>query len=317
MASFPMTPRGQQLLKDELKRLREVERPKNVRDIEEARAHGDLKENAEYHAAKERQGFIEGRSREIEAVLAQAEVIDPAKLSGTKVVFGATVKLTDTDSGDEVTYTIVGDYEGDIKEKRIAISAPLARAMIGREQGETVSRSRPARARASTRSRAFGSTPSSRARGSVGRLSRPSRPRPARRPGRPCRRRPGTQPKGHQQPKTYQKKHPTRHPPRGSRELSAGSPPCTRAPGPRSCHRPSCNRSTRSSNRCPARSAGRGPACTPTAKRRRGNRRRARGRQHEENAWAGVGLPRVAGLVKASRRRGSWGTFPACRSCDL
>lgn len=139
MPSFPMTPRGQQVLKDELKRLREVERPKNVQDIEEARAHGDLKENAEYHAAKERQGFIEGRSRELEAVLAQAEVIDPAKLSGTKVVFGATVKLTDTDSGDEVTYSIVGDYEGDIKEKRISISAPLARAMIGREEGDTVS----------------------------------------------------------------------------------------------------------------------------------------------------------------------------------
>ena len=139
MASFPMTPRGQQLLKDELKRLREVERPKNVRDIEEARAHGDLKENAEYHAAKEKQGFIEGRSREIEAVLAQADVIDPGKLSGTKVVFGATVKLTDTDSGDDVTYTIVGEYEADIKQSRIAISAPLARAMIGREQGETVS----------------------------------------------------------------------------------------------------------------------------------------------------------------------------------
>jgi transcription elongation factor GreA len=139
MPSFPMTPRGQQLLKDELKRLREVERPKNVRDIEEARAHGDLKENAEYHAAKEKQGFIEGRSREIEAVLAQADVIDPGKLSGTKVVFGATVKLTDTDSGDEVTYTIVGEYEADIKQSRIAISAPLARAMIGREQGDTVS----------------------------------------------------------------------------------------------------------------------------------------------------------------------------------
>jgi transcription elongation factor GreA len=139
VASFPMTPRGQQLLKDELKRLREVERPKNVRDIEEARAHGDLKENAEYHAAKEKQGFIEGRSREIEAVLAQADVIDPAKLSGTKVVFGATVKLTDTDSGDDVTYTIVGEYEADIKQSRIAISAPLARAMIGREQGDTVS----------------------------------------------------------------------------------------------------------------------------------------------------------------------------------
>jgi transcription elongation factor GreA len=139
MPSFPMTPRGQQRLKDELKRLREVERPKNVRDIEEARAHGDLKENAEYHAAKEKQSFIEGRSREIEAVLAQADVIDPGKLSGTKVVFGATVKLTDADSGDEVIYTIVGEYEADIKQSRIAISAPLARAMIGREQGDTVS----------------------------------------------------------------------------------------------------------------------------------------------------------------------------------
>jgi len=135
---FPMTPRGQQVLKDELKRLREVERPKNVRDIEEARAHGDLKENAEYHAAKERQSFIEGRSREIEAILAQAEVIDPAKLSGSRVVFGAIVKLTDTDSGDQVTYQIVGDYEADVKLGRIAVSAPLARAMIGKEQGDTV-----------------------------------------------------------------------------------------------------------------------------------------------------------------------------------
>jgi transcription elongation factor GreA len=133
-----MTPRGQQALREELKHLREVERPKNVQDIEEARAHGDLRENAEYHAAKEKQGFIEGRSREIEAVLAQAEVIDPAKLSGTRVVFGATVQLTDTDSGDETTYTIVGDYESDIKLGRLAISAPVARALIGKEQGDTV-----------------------------------------------------------------------------------------------------------------------------------------------------------------------------------
>ena len=138
MAKFPMTPRGQQALRDELKHLREVERPKNVQDIEEARAHGDLRENAEYHAAKEKQGFIEGRSREIDSVLAQAEVIDPAKLSGTRVVFGATVLLTDTDSGEETTYTIVGDYESDIKLGRIAISAPLARAMIGRDEGDTV-----------------------------------------------------------------------------------------------------------------------------------------------------------------------------------
>ena len=138
MAKFPMTPRGQQTLREELKRLREVERPKNVQDIEEARAHGDLRENAEFHAAKEKQSFIEGRSREIEAVLAQAEVIDPGKLSGSRVVFGATVKLTDTETSEDITYTIVGDYEGDIKLGRIAISAPLARAIIGREQGDSV-----------------------------------------------------------------------------------------------------------------------------------------------------------------------------------
>jgi transcription elongation factor GreA len=134
-----MTPRGLQMLRDELKQLREVERPKNVRDIEEARAHGDLRENAEYSAAKERQAFIEGRSREVEGTIALAEVIDPGKLSGSRVVFGATVKLSDTDSGDEVTYTIVGEHEADIKQGRIAISAPLARAMIGREEGDTVS----------------------------------------------------------------------------------------------------------------------------------------------------------------------------------
>ena len=135
---YPMTPRGVETLKEELKRLREVERPKNVQDIEEARAHGDLRENAEFHAAKERQAFIEGRSRQIDSILAQAEVIDPAKLSGTRVVFGATVKLTDTDTGDEVTYSIVGDFEADIKLSKIAISAPLARALIGREEGDTV-----------------------------------------------------------------------------------------------------------------------------------------------------------------------------------
>ena len=134
-----MTPRGIQGLREELKRLREVERPKNVRDIEEARAHGDLRENSEFHAAKERQAFIEGRSRELDGILAMAEIIDPAKLSGSRVVFGATVKLADTDSGDEITYSIVGDYEADIKQGRIQISAPLARALIGREVGDTVS----------------------------------------------------------------------------------------------------------------------------------------------------------------------------------
>jgi transcription elongation factor GreA len=135
---LPMTPRGQKKLRDELKRLREVERPKNVQDIEIARAHGDISENAEYAAAKERQAFIEGRIREVEGMIALSEVIDPGKLSGSRVVFGATVRLADTDSGEEVVYSIVGDHEGDIKEGRIAISAPLARALIGHEAGDTV-----------------------------------------------------------------------------------------------------------------------------------------------------------------------------------
>ena len=135
---IPMTPQGQKRLREELKRLREVERPKNVHDIEVARGHGDLSENAEYHAAKERQSFIEGRIRELEGTIALAEVIDPGKLSGSRVVFGATVRLADTESGEETVYRIVGDHEGDIKEGRIAVSAPLARALIGREEGDTV-----------------------------------------------------------------------------------------------------------------------------------------------------------------------------------
>lgn len=135
---IPMTPQGQRRLREELKRLREVERPKNVQDIEIARGHGDISENAEYHAAKERQSFLEGRIRELEGTIALAEVIDPAKLSGSRVVFGATVRLADTDSGEETVYSIVGDHEGDIKGGRIAISAPLARALIGREEGDTV-----------------------------------------------------------------------------------------------------------------------------------------------------------------------------------
>jgi transcription elongation factor GreA len=135
---IPMTPRGQKRLREELKRLREVERPKNVLDIETARAHGDISENAEYAAAKERQSFIEGRIREVDGMIALSEVIDPAKLSGSRVVFGATVRLTDTESGEETVYSIVGDHEGDIKEGRIAVSAPLARALIGREEGDTV-----------------------------------------------------------------------------------------------------------------------------------------------------------------------------------
>jgi transcription elongation factor GreA len=133
---FPMTPRGQTLLKDELKRLKEIERPAVIKAIEEARAHGDLSENAEYSAAKERQSFIEGRIRELEAKLAMANVIDPSRLSGEKVVFGATVTLSDGD--DETTYTIVGEDEADIKSGLISISAPVARAIIGREVGDAV-----------------------------------------------------------------------------------------------------------------------------------------------------------------------------------
>jgi transcription elongation factor GreA len=137
-SKIPMTPRGLQLLKDELKRRKEVTRHKIVKDIEEARAHGDLSENAEYSAAKEAQSFNEGRIRELEGTIALANVIDPSKLSGSKIVFGATVSLTDTDSGEEVVYTIVGEHEADIKQKRIAITAPIARALIGREVGDTV-----------------------------------------------------------------------------------------------------------------------------------------------------------------------------------
>lgn len=138
MDRVPMTPKGLQVLREELKNLREVQRPKNVQDIEEARAHGDLRENAEFAAAKEKQAFIEGRTREVEGMIALSEVIDPGKLSGERVVFGATVELEDTETGEKVTYTIVGDHEGDIKQGRIAISAPLARAMIGRDVGDTV-----------------------------------------------------------------------------------------------------------------------------------------------------------------------------------
>jgi transcription elongation factor GreA len=134
---YPMTPRGQQRMKDELKRLKEVARPANVLAIEEARAHGDLSENAEYHAAKEQQSHIAGRITDLETKLALSEVIDPARLSGTRVVFGATVTVADAETDEQTTYTIVGDDEADIKQGLISISAPMTRAMIGREVGDT------------------------------------------------------------------------------------------------------------------------------------------------------------------------------------
>ena len=137
MATIPLTRRGAELLKDELHRLKSVERHAVIRAISEARAQGDLSENAEYEAAKDKQGFIEGRILEVESKLAAAQVIDPATVDGGgRVVFGATVDLTDEESGDEVTYQIVGDDEADLKQGLISISSPIARSMIGKEAGD-------------------------------------------------------------------------------------------------------------------------------------------------------------------------------------
>lgn len=133
----PMTPAGAQKLRDELVRLKE-ERPRISRDIGVAREHGDLSENAEYHAAKERQGLVEARIKDIEDKLARAEVIDPTKLSGDRVRFGATVTLTNLDTDEEQTYQIVGADEADIKKGSISISAPLSRALIGKSLGDEI-----------------------------------------------------------------------------------------------------------------------------------------------------------------------------------
>lgn len=131
----PMTKRGHQMLKAELEHLKRVVRPQTSREIEEARAHGDLKENAEYHAAKEKQGFVEGRIMEIESKLTLAEVIDPSKLSGTRIVFGAHVTVIDADE-EERTYQIVGVDEADTKKNKISVTAPFARGMIGKSVGD-------------------------------------------------------------------------------------------------------------------------------------------------------------------------------------
>jgi transcription elongation factor GreA len=133
----PMTPRGAQKLREELARLKE-ERPKISREIGVAREHGDLKENAEYHAAKERQGMVEAQIKDIEDKLARAEIIDPAKLSGDRVRFGATVKVTNLDTDEETSYQIVGADEADINAGMISVSAPLARALIGKSVGDEV-----------------------------------------------------------------------------------------------------------------------------------------------------------------------------------
>jgi len=138
MATLPITKRGAEKLKAELHQLKTVDRPWVINSISEARAQGDLSENAEYDAAKDRQGFIEGRIQEIEGKLSAAQIIDPSTLdAGGKVVFGSTIELQDEDSGDKVTYQIVGEDEADIKQGRVNIGSPIARALIGRDEGDT------------------------------------------------------------------------------------------------------------------------------------------------------------------------------------
>lgn len=137
MEKIPMTRGGFVALDDELKQLKSVERPAIIRAIAEAREHGDLSENAEYHSAREKQSFIEGRVKELEAIISLAEVIDPAKFSGS-IKFGATVDLVDEDSGEEKTFQIVGETEANIERNLLNIRSPLARALIGKDQGDSV-----------------------------------------------------------------------------------------------------------------------------------------------------------------------------------
>lgn len=139
MQKFPMTAQGLQRLEEELRQLKLVERPAIIRAIAEARSHGDLSENAEYHAARERQSFIEGRIAELEDITASAQVIDPSTLSGENVKFGAHVWVVEEDSEKEATYQIVGVHEADIRNGQISVSSPLAKALIGRKVGDTVS----------------------------------------------------------------------------------------------------------------------------------------------------------------------------------
>ncbi|WP_108501908.1 transcription elongation factor GreA [Paracoccus indicus] len=137
MDKIPMTRKGCERLESEMGHLKSKERPAIIRAIAEAREHGDLSENAEYHAAREKQGFIEGRIKEIEGILSRAEVFDPAKLSGS-IKFGATVELVDEDTDEERTYQIVGEAEADIENGRLNVRSPLARALIGKDEGDSV-----------------------------------------------------------------------------------------------------------------------------------------------------------------------------------
>lgn len=138
MDKLPMTTEGHKTLQEELRNLKSVERPNIVKAIAAAREHGDLSENAEYHAARERQSFIEGRIGELEDAIKRAEVIDTSKLKGKTVRFGATVKVADEETEEEITYQLVGELEADIKQRKISIASPLGRALIGREAGDSV-----------------------------------------------------------------------------------------------------------------------------------------------------------------------------------
>ncbi len=133
----PMTPAGADTLRAELRNLKGPERLKNIQDIERARAHGDISENAEFEAAKDRQAHIEGRIIDLEGKLANADIIDPSRLSGDRIVFGATVTVEDLDSGDEAVYQIVGEDEADVSAGKISVHSPVARALIGKEEGDT------------------------------------------------------------------------------------------------------------------------------------------------------------------------------------
>ena len=139
MQKFPMTAPGLKRLEDELRTLKSTERPAVIRAIAEARTHGDLSENAEYHAARERQSFIEGRIAELEEITSSVEVIDPSTLSGDHVKFGAQVRLLDEETDKEATYQIVGVHEADVKAARLSVSSPLAKALIGKKIGDTIS----------------------------------------------------------------------------------------------------------------------------------------------------------------------------------
>ena len=138
MDKVPITKSGYDALNAELKTMKDVERPGIIRAIAEARAHGDLSENAEYHSAKERQGFIEGRIKELESLISRADVIEPAKMSGAIIRFGATVDLVDEETDEERTYQIVGEPEADISNGRLNMRSPLARALIGKEEGDSI-----------------------------------------------------------------------------------------------------------------------------------------------------------------------------------